>query len=69
MAPTSIPDHSGDLLGLPDLSGLRRGLRRVWARLLRGVRASAEVDARLQARHDEDSASMLRAGVIPSRLV
>lgn len=63
VAPTAVPDHSGDLLGLPDLSGLRLGLRRAWAWLAREVRASAQMDARLRARRDEDSAAMARAGV------
>lgn len=67
VAPTAVPDHSGDLLGLPDLSGFRRGLHHAWAWLVREVRASAEIDARLRARRDEDSAAMARAGANPMR--
>ncbi|MDQ4490033.1 hypothetical protein RBS60_07455 [Sinomonas sp. ASV486] len=65
--PTAVPELAGDLLGLPDFSALRRGLRRGWAWLADQLRASAEMDARLRARRDEDSAAMARAGVNPSR--
>lgn len=67
--PTPLPDTSGDLLGLPDLRPLVRALRAGWAWLARQARASAEVDARLRGRRDEDSATMARAGVIPGRLM
>ncbi|WP_413249780.1 hypothetical protein [Sinomonas flava] len=66
MAPTTLPDHSGDLLGLPDFSALRRRFHRTWAWLAGQFGAAAEVDARLRARRDEDSAAMLRAGVAPT---
>ncbi|WP_430298258.1 hypothetical protein [Sinomonas sp. B1-1] len=66
VAPTTLPDHSGDLLGLPDFSALRRRLRRTWAWLAGQFGAAAAVDARLRARRDEDSAAMLRAGVAPT---
>ncbi|MGY3567261.1 hypothetical protein [Sinomonas sp. RB5] len=67
--PTSLPDTSGDLLGLPDLRPLVRALRAGWAWLVRQARASTEVDARLRARRDEDSATMARSGAIPGRLM
>lgn len=66
VAPTTLPDHSGDLLGLPDFSVLRRRIHRAWTWLAGQVGAAAEVDARLRARRDEDSAAMLRAGVTPT---
>ncbi|MEN2743958.1 hypothetical protein [Sinomonas halotolerans] len=64
--PTIVPDVSGDLLGVPDFPALRRGLRRAWEWAVRQVRAAAEIDRRVQARRDEDSAAMLRAGVTPT---
>ncbi|MGT2463080.1 hypothetical protein [Sinomonas atrocyanea] len=67
--PTSLPGASGDLLGLPDLRPLVRALRAGWAWLVRQAQASAEVDARLRARRDEDSATMARSGAIPGRLM
>ncbi|MBL0706010.1 hypothetical protein [Sinomonas cellulolyticus] len=66
--PTVVPDHSGDLLGLPDLSGLRRALRHAWAWIIREVRAAAEIDARVAGRREEDSVAMARAGANPLRL-
>ena len=69
VAPTAVPDVSGDLLGLPDLSALRRGLARAGGWLIGRVRAAARTDARLRARRDEDSAAMLRSGVAPTRYV
>lgn len=67
--PTVLPDPSGDLLGLPDLGPLVRALRAGWAWLVRQARASAEIDARLRARRDEDSAAMARGGVGLNRLL
>jgi hypothetical protein len=67
--PTSLPDTSGDLLGLPDFGQLARALRAGWAWFVAQVRASAEIDARLRRRHEEDSALMARTGVIPGRLM
>lgn len=67
--PTPLPDTAGDLLGLPDLRPLVRALRAGWGWLARQARASAEVDARLRGRRDEDSATMARHGVIPGRLM
>ncbi|GAA2196469.1 hypothetical protein GCM10009849_01690 [Sinomonas flava] len=66
VAPTTVPDTSGDLLGLPDLSALRGALRHLWRWLAGQVGAAAELDARVRARRDEDSAAMLRAGVTPT---
>jgi hypothetical protein len=64
--PTALPDVSGDLVGLPDLSALRRAGRRVWDWAVRQVRGAAAVDSQVRARRDEDSAAMLRAGVVPT---
>ncbi|WP_235780165.1 hypothetical protein [Sinomonas notoginsengisoli] len=64
---TTIPEVSGDLLGLPDFSGLGRALRRVWPWFAAQIRAAAEMDGRLRTRRDEDSAAMYRAGVNPTR--
>ena len=68
VAPTVVPAHSsGDLLGLPDLSWLRLGIGRLWGWAVAELRGAADVDGRLRARRDEDSAAMVRAGVVPTR--
>jgi hypothetical protein len=67
--PTVLPDHSGDLLGLPDVAALRRGLRAAWAWAVGHVRASAEIEARLRARRDEDAAALARGGAGPHRVL
>ncbi len=66
---TVVPDVAGDLLGLPDFSALRRGLRRLGKLLVGRVRDGAQSDARFRARRDEDSAAMARSGVAPTRYV
>ena len=69
VAATTLPDVGGDLLGLPDVTALRRGLRRLGTLLVGHVRAGAQTDARLRARRDEDSAAMARSGLAPTRYV
>ncbi len=68
VAPTALPDHAGDLLGLPDLGGLRRAARRAWAWLRESLDAAAAIDARLRERRDDDAVRLARAGASPTRV-
>ncbi|NUP74055.1 MAG: hypothetical protein HOQ07_05310 [Sinomonas sp.] len=69
LPPTPIPDHSGDLLGLPDFEGLRRALARAWAWLRESFEAAGAVEARLRARRDDDAVRLTRYGASPTRLI
>lgn len=60
VAPTALPDHAGDLLGLPDFGRVRRAVGRAWAWLRESFEAAGAVDARLRERRDEDSTRMAR---------
>jgi hypothetical protein len=68
VAPTALPEHAGDLLGLPDLRNARRALGRALAWLRESFEAAGAVEARLRARRDEDDARLARSGGSPTRL-
>jgi hypothetical protein len=68
VAPTTLPDHAGDLLGLPDFGWIRRGFGRAWAWLRESFDAAGSVEARLRERRDEDAVRMARSGASPTRL-
>jgi hypothetical protein len=69
VAPTAIPDHAGDLLGMPDFGRLRRAFGRAWSWLRESFEAAGAVDARLRERRDDDALRMARSGASPTRLL
>jgi hypothetical protein len=69
VAPTALPDHAGDLVGLPDFGQVSRAFGRAWAWLRESFEAAGVVDARLRERRDDDALRMARSGASPTRLL
>ncbi|WP_138416639.1 hypothetical protein [Sinomonas gamaensis] len=68
VAPTALPDHAGDLIGMPDFVRVRRALGRAWSWLRESFEAAGAVDARLRERRDDDALRMAHSGASPARL-